>query len=470
MMREAKSAGPVALVVIATIAIFYVHYRLILGHFSDGGFILDSGWFAYLYASGDPWLQNPQIIGDFSYYNIHITPYLSTLSVFFNAIGLDGISAFALHQGAAFAIFAASLMAIALRGDRSWPALLVLAAAVVLVTVGDIVIQIASYPHFEMAMIAFCTLGAALAQRGHRWWALAAFAVAALVREDGGLYAFAFLVAAPVVRHSDGEPWRGILRAWELPTAALFALYAVSMFWIKSRYFPAFPTFASNFSGSNWDHVTLDLLLRRLIYLSHSGRPMISLAVLIGLTWFSRRYLTLFVLMSPLLVAHILAVRDVLAQFGLYYVIPWLVIWVGFFLVASYRAAAGRMKTAEALILLAGSIVCTTPVFALVAPPAPPAVDWATTELRDLRAIASDTKRLTAAAERPCLQVSLAAITPDVPPSFQLDEAEAIDACSAVLLLNGSRHYDSYIANLDAAGFMLQETSTNGVELYARSE
>lgn len=107
------------------------------------------------------------------------------------------LTAFALHQAVTFSLFAASLIAIVLHARPVSPWLF--AGAIVLALASDIVLEIAGFPHFEMATLAFCTLGAACALRGGGG-ALAAFAFATLVREDGGLYALLFLVLLRVVR------------------------------------------------------------------------------------------------------------------------------------------------------------------------------------------------------------------------------------------------------------------------------
>src|SRR3954469_15905407 len=67
-LRTILSIGVVA-------AVFALHFRFVLVNFSLGATPFDTGWFAWLFAEGDPWLLNPRIISDISYYNTHITPY-----------------------------------------------------------------------------------------------------------------------------------------------------------------------------------------------------------------------------------------------------------------------------------------------------------------------------------------------------------------------------------------------------------
>lgn len=91
--------------------------------------------------------------------------------------------------------------------------------------------------------------------------------------------------------------------------------------WVKFTYFPGYPTFASNFSGNNWDHVTPTLVLNRIVYLLLTPRALLTVAAApVALACFSWRYVVASILISPLIAAHLLAVRDNLAKLPLYYV------------------------------------------------------------------------------------------------------------------------------------------------------
>ena len=367
-MKAAAAADDRVLWLIAaatTIIVFALHYAILIGHFAQGGELLDAGWFAHLIGSGDPWLHGPTTVDAQSYYNVHVSPWLSAVTVAVHALGLDRFTGFAFHQALTFSVFAASLFAIVLRSQspaRRW----LFSGSVVLALASDLVLEIAGFPHFEMATLAFCTLGVALAQRGKTLAALVAFGVATLVREDGGLFALLFLVLLRVMRGDGWKEWRAILGSWELRAAAVFGVTAVAMFWIKSAYFLGYPTFSANFSGNNWDHVTPTLVMNRVVYLLTTPRPFFTVAVTLALAFYSWRYLVTPVLISPLITAHVLAVRDDLAKFPLYYVMILLVIWVGHFIVTARRAEEGKLRKSEAIILLAATIAVSMPVFLAV--------------------------------------------------------------------------------------------------------
>jgi hypothetical protein len=464
--------------VVAAVALvaLWLHVRIVIGHFSLGGDLLDSGWFAYIIASGDPWLHGPRSISDLSYYNYHVSPWLSGLSVLFRTLGIDGFTALAIHQGAAFALFAGSLVAIALHGRA--PGLPLLLVTAVMVGLGsDLVFELASFPHFEATILAFCTLGAALLQRGQVAGALVAFALATLVREDGGLYALLFLAATAILR-SPGVPRPlDILKSWELRAGLAAALVAVAMFWIKGQFFPAYPTFSSNFSGNNWDHVSVSFVLDRLGYVLSRPRQLITVAVTAALAFFSWRYLVVAVLISPLLVAHLLAVREIIAGFHVHYVIPLLVIWVGHVLTASYRLRAGALRRGEGLVLLGAAIACSTPLFLAVTqfPPIRDLASYRATAIEDLMAPPADLPALAAALQSAkqdgsCASYGVVSLLPDGFAPHEVIGAEAAlpEECTDLFLSRGDNDYPALRPRAEAAGLVLRATIGERIDHYVR--
>jgi hypothetical protein len=101
-------------------AVGWIQFRYVLTHFSNGGHLLDTGWFAYLLGSGDPLLTNPRAIDGLNYFAYHLTPWLSGVGMAAHAAGIDGFLALAIHQGAMFALLTAALIALALR-EAGWP-------------------------------------------------------------------------------------------------------------------------------------------------------------------------------------------------------------------------------------------------------------------------------------------------------------------------------------------------------------
>lgn len=256
-----------------------------------------------------------------------------------------------------------------------------------------------------------------------------------------------------------------IARSWESWAAAAGLLAAGVMFWAKSAYFPGFPTFSSNFSGNGWDHVTLSFILGRLLEVVSLPRPAITFAVTVVLAAFSLRYLVVVILLSPLLAAHLLAVRDMLAHFPLHYVIPLLVIWTGHFLTAGYRAHQGRMRRIEAIVLLIGGIACSTPLFLALTqyPPIAAVASYDGVAVQalvapeiDLPALAEAVASATHDTPAACASEAVAALVPDAftPAQVIAYDNNALDSCAEFFMFSGERDATNLQLKLEAAGFV----------------
>ena len=415
------------LVLAVIVAAFWLHFRYVLVHFSIGGTPLDSGWFAWLIAEGNPWLVNPRIINDLSYYNTHVSPYLSAWSVLFHFFGLDRFTAFALHQGFAFAVLAAAVMSL-VYAVRSW---FVFVAAMLIVLIGDLVLQYATFPHFEIGILGFGLLGASLWIGGRAGPALAAFAIACLVREDGGLFVAVLLLA--ISRPQPPARW---LRSPEVLVATAAVLVSAVMFAAKAIYFPGFPTFAFNYSGHNWDHVHAGFIAGRLRDLLDNPQALIAIGTSLVLALFSRRYLVIPALMLPLIGLQLLAVRDLLGHFVFYYAMPFLVITTGQVLAASVRSRWIGPQRSESSALLVAAILGSSPLlFATGLPSSFPmlAATLSQPARSDLREVADQVAALVSAAPRACVGYGVAALIPDTVTQQQLVSADSdLTGCATV--------------------------------------
>ena len=70
------AAGKLAICIVIAAIVFAAHTVAIINHFEFGGFLLDSGWFAYLFGTVDPLLINPSAINGNSFYSIHFSPVI----------------------------------------------------------------------------------------------------------------------------------------------------------------------------------------------------------------------------------------------------------------------------------------------------------------------------------------------------------------------------------------------------------
>ena len=97
-LDQSTAADRVARLVLAGLllcVVAYINFRFVLVHFALGAELLDSGWYAWIFSSGDPWLTSPRSVSNLSYFNYHLTPYLSVVTLILHALPFDRFTAFA---------------------------------------------------------------------------------------------------------------------------------------------------------------------------------------------------------------------------------------------------------------------------------------------------------------------------------------------------------------------------------------
>jgi hypothetical protein len=451
---ESNRADRIARLVLAALlvaAVFYLNWRYVLVHFSNGGDLLDSGVYSWVMASGDPWLTAPRAtydVGGLSYFYLHFMPLMSVLSVTFHALGIDRFAAYSLYAGASFALLAAGLCAAVLSTWTGGKSAVLLAVVVLLTLLSDVILQIASFPHPEIAIIAFCTLGAALWQSGHRRLAILPFVLACAVREDGGLYAAAFLFGLAAL----GPLTRKALLAPALLGVAA-AMTSAVIFWAKAALFPGYSVFSSDFAGNHWAHLTPTFLSTRLLALLTNIQALTSIVPAVILAFVACRYLLFAVLMAPLIILQFVALRDQLGTFTLYYATPFLVIWIGMLLVAGVRARAGQLRTIEPVILLAFALLGSAPLVFIVHPPGslPVATTALVAPVVDLPHLAQEAADATVGVPGVCVSTGVAALIPDnFAPAQVVDPASDLAKCRTIFVFNHDLHYDALKPKLAA--------------------
>jgi hypothetical protein len=166
-----------------------------LNHFYVlGGYMLDSGWFAYLATHASTWpLPNPPAIGG-TYFSTHFSPVFYILTALFKGLPLSNASVFfSLTQGFWFGLIGLAvclLYSTAMRGGT----VLALGCLSVLAALNGISLSILGFPHVEIAIPALLLLFFAFYVRG---WSVAACMVLAcglMMREDAGLHYFCVFV------------------------------------------------------------------------------------------------------------------------------------------------------------------------------------------------------------------------------------------------------------------------------------
>jgi hypothetical protein len=192
-------------------AVFAAHARLIFTHFSNDGYLCDSGWLAFLFESGGPLLRNPSgVVGEAcsginqpSFLAHHLSPHIflfgAPLSNLFN---LSGIEILACHQGLFFGLLFVSLY-LAVTAEPLPYACRIIAtlSAVLMGTLSNVLLQAATYPHYEIAMSALASLAVAARLSGQGRLFTFCLVWLPLIREDGGLYAAFACTACLAVEH-----------------------------------------------------------------------------------------------------------------------------------------------------------------------------------------------------------------------------------------------------------------------------
>ena len=299
---------------VAAVGVF--HGRWIYAHFSNDGYLCDSGWLAFLFEQATR-LPNPKaVVGRAceglnapTFLAHHLSPHLFLVGAPLAALGLSGIDILAYHQGAFFGIMVAAMALTAgasrLRGRDHWLALLV---ALPVGVVGNGGLQAAAYPHYETAMTGLLTLAIAAWSAGLRRLFMCCLAWLPLVREDGGL--FVAVVSLACMAIDRGEPERGGADRRRLAAAAVAGLVlSAGAFLVKAHAFPGFDAFANNFAGDAWRHVTGGFIRERAwATLTNWDIGPVVIGSL-ALAFFDLRYVTGTVLLAPLLLIHMLSIR-----------------------------------------------------------------------------------------------------------------------------------------------------------------
>ena len=466
-VRPAKIAHAAFVLFVFTL-IFATHSRWVFSHFSHDAYLEDSGWLAYLFESADPLLQNPSGVNGLSFYAHHLSPHIFLFGApLFRLFGFTGIEIFAYHQGLFFGVFFLSLCLIAARSDmrrRDW--IVATASALLLGGLSNPLFQAASYPHYEVAMTSITSLAVAAWLAHYRRLFLLCLLWLPLVREDGGFYAAVACLACIAMQQDRGRRMDSATRL--LTGLALAGIAAsASSFLIQRWFFPGFTAFANNFSGRGWDHVTAAFVVERMQAMVHNLNI---LPVLLGcalLSAFDIRYLTGLVLLSPVLLLHLLAVRPEHGYFTLYFALPWLLpcaIWLAVFV---RRSRVSQLPVAEGVLILAAAVALAAPVQAAAGARGE---FWFVARLAFQRPVADvramqdfvrwARKSLTAPERRPpnqnkdCVSQGIAALIPnEIRPDEVLTWDSDLRPCHVLFLLRGDMYYSGLGTRATAAGF-----------------
>lgn len=295
------------LVMLAAFAVgFDLHWNEIQNHFwRFWPYLYDSAWLGWILDHGGLSINGPPSVDSDSFFRVHMSPALVPIGVLLRSLTNSHIDGLALYCGFAGGLLALSVASAALSYGPTpiWQRCLLAFGSSVVVVGGYPVAAIAGYPHLELLIAAAICLFLEALARGWAVVALASFALASLVREDGGAQIASFLLTAWAGEWLFGtaSPHSRKLLRWGLAGLAMTGCLVALQFDL----FGDLATFGRVYSGTPpWAHLTGETIESRLMAVAAH-----------------RLYIILPLLAGPLAAAIL---RRPALSYGTIAVIPWL--------------------------------------------------------------------------------------------------------------------------------------------------
>jgi hypothetical protein len=336
------------------VPLFLIYFFVLNDFYYRGANLHDSGFFAHLMWHSDWNLTNPSFLSKAhdlrrSYLAIHISPILWLASAISYILPLDRVQIFALYLAASHAFLGIFMYCILTRWVAS-SALEIVCAALLSIafSINGLAIQIAYFPHIEIAIPALL-LGTLYFMLSGRTTTAAIFLSLALtVREDAGLHFFGLASLLIVCNLLRGVP---LNRQRILVVFLIIAIcYSCAAILIQKAFFPEYPgysAFVRTYSGlPAFAHVTWELLMERLsYYAAHRTYIWGPLMITIGLfIWTRNLYLLVGIgAVLPWLILQTVAVAEAPGTLFGYYAFPFMLTlaWPPF---AMALSSQGRMS------------------------------------------------------------------------------------------------------------------------------
>jgi hypothetical protein len=346
---QALALGLVCLVV------FVVNYFFIVSHFlAQGGYLLDSGWFASL-VYHNPLLTQPDCLGGGSYFSTHFAPILSVFSLGSYLVPLPLPFYYALTQGLVFSTIAASgYLALRPVYRKSW---LTGFFAILYAFNGPVQASI-GFPHFEPIYAGFAVLFMLCLFRRMVGWSVLFFILTLIVREDTGFHLFGFTFLLFLVSWLEAElkPFRKSL-GWYSVVAFCYSVLAILC---QKRFFPGDSAITRIYLGDPFlGHLNSSFLVERIELIGEHALYTVApwlVLLLVAVAWRSWSLLIGFVAVLPWVGLNSIAVADRAGTMWAYYSFPVIVslLWPSLWYVLKGRPQQRNVQVAivQAVILL----------------------------------------------------------------------------------------------------------------------
>lgn len=368
--RLVRRVAPVLLIgVLPALLLGLGIVRFMLNHFfARAPYLLDSGMLSGLSYQDGLLLETPKIACNYVdlYYDVYVSPLTSLFSALSYVSPVGRLEWFSFLQGAVYVPIGLAVYFVASRLDpasalRRLPITLVAALAF---SFHGLVLWMVGYPHFEAAMPGLTCLALAALVTGRTRTAWVCLALAASVRQDGGIHVAC--AVAPLLFLS----WRGVemtptRRKLVITIAVAIGISVVGMV-SQKLFFHPIPRLSQAYLGDPlYSHLGMEMLARRawnfvetkqLIYY-----PFLATCVIAAVRR-DARYLLGWIAVMPWFLFSFLAVEEVKAAFFAYGVGPLIVgvFWV--YLYGAHLAPVPRRLRAgvfEAVF----AVVCLTSTF-----------------------------------------------------------------------------------------------------------
>ena len=339
MINRVEKYLPNICVAALTFLGFYLSLGCILNHFyRDGGYILDSAWFAHLISSGDLFLKNPNSLGhlgsEASYYLTHFSPGLAAYSYFspFKQLSTSYQLGIFLGLITSSSIPLVYTILIGALKPKSTPEKLLLSIYSFLFSIFGITrLLTLDYPHFEAIIPILLAISLYFyCQKKISYFIIFAI-LACSFREDAGIHGF--LIYSSIGLNSLFFPKYRNNYTYKYAFVAALFLASISSFGV------IFQLIISNISNTSdsafqriyagdpfFSHLSIDHIIERIISLSSNFQISMPFYILLVLTIACKNnyFIIGYISCIPWAIMGIVAYSDVAGNFSLYYGFPFL--------------------------------------------------------------------------------------------------------------------------------------------------
>ncbi len=308
-----------------------------LNHFYVvGGFVFDSGWFAYIFTHSTFFPpKNPPILYG-SYFDIHISPILYLYTAIYQLLCAMGFHAhavifFSVINGMWFGFFSLAGYYLLLFSATPLikPRFVSAFIFALLLLFNGISLSIISFPHFEILICIFLLWFFVFFVRGKILLSIVMLLFGLLVREDAGLHYFGLFFLLAVYGYFTRKPPVIQINYMFFLKLSLFCLAYALIVIALQRCFCGHNALSRIYLGvPTWHHVTWALLKQRAhIYFFERAYIWLPMIVILCLAYVRHNlFLVLGILSAlPWMIFSFFALSDLAGTLAIYYAYPVLI-------------------------------------------------------------------------------------------------------------------------------------------------